>query len=147
MLTCYLDDSGKDPQNRVTTLAGYLARDTAWGIFETQVKPIFENAHINILHAKDLEDTHGEFKGWKLLRKQALIARICRTLAEHSMLGVSMSAVKETYSQRAKESARKRTVTPYSFCLNVIIDWLLRDIRTGHAVWKERPVVHFRMRT
>ncbi|HTS39356.1 MAG TPA: hypothetical protein VMH84_02285, partial [Xanthobacteraceae bacterium] len=107
MLVAYLDDSGKDPQNLVTTLAGYIGRDTAWKGFETQVEPIFEKAGINILHAKDLESTRGEFKGWRVLQKQAFVARLCTTLFEHSpLLGVSMSAVKATYGQRAKESTR-----------------------------------------
>jgi hypothetical protein len=34
VLTCYLDDSGKDPQSPITTLAGYVAPDTEWPIFE-----------------------------------------------------------------------------------------------------------------
>jgi hypothetical protein len=132
-----LDDSGKDPQNRVTTLSGYLARDTAWKALEAQVEPIFEKAGIKVLHAKDLEDTDGEFEGWSVLKKQSFVAQISRTLAAHSILGMSMGAVKDTYHQRAKESTRKRTVTPYSFCFNVIIDWLLRDVRTGRAVWSD----------
>jgi hypothetical protein len=47
------------------------------------------------------------------------------------MMGMSMSALKGKYKVRAAESGRKRTSTPYTFCMNVIIDWLLRDIRTG----------------
>jgi hypothetical protein len=137
VLVCYLDDSGKDPQSRVTTVAGYVARETAWAAFETAVEPIFNQAKVNVLHAKDLEDTDGDFKNWKVLKKQSFVARVCRVLSDHSMLGVSMSAVKQTYAQRAKESSRKRTVTPYSFCLQIIIDWLLRDVRTGRAVWNE----------
>src|SRR5262245_6944036 len=81
VLVGYLDDSGKDPQNRVTTLAGFLARDTSWKAFETQVEPVFKRARVNILHAKDLEATRGEFKGWKVIQKQAFVARICRTLS------------------------------------------------------------------
>jgi hypothetical protein len=138
VLVCYLDDSGKDPQNRVTTLAGYAGRDTAWKGFEAAVEPIFEKAKVKILHAKDLESTRGEFKDWRVLQKQAFVARLCTTLFNHSpLLGVSMSAVKVTYGQRAKERVRKRTVTPYSFCFQVIIDWLLRDIRTGRTAWNE----------
>jgi uncharacterized protein DUF3800 len=137
VLVCYLDDSGKDPQNRVTTVAGYVARDTSWKAFETEVEPIFQKAKINVLHAKELEATRGEFKGWRVLQKQAFVAQICGVLAKHAILGVSMSAVRDSYSARAKESTRKRTVTPYTFCFNVIIDWLLRDIRTGRAVWSE----------
>lgn len=138
VLTCYLDDSGKDPQNPITTLAGYVARDTAWEAFETKVEPIFAHAKVEILHAVDLHHTVGAFKDWKVLSKQAFVARICRVLSEHHMLGISMSAVKENYAQRAKERiAKRRPVTPYSFCFEVIIDWLLRDIRTGRAVADE----------
>jgi Protein of unknown function (DUF3800) len=137
VLTCYLDDSGKDPQNRVTTLAGYVARDTAWEKFETQVEPIFDRAKVKVLHARELEESDGDFRGWKVLNKQAFVARMCRTLSDHSMLGVSISVVKDTYKRRAKESGRKRTVTPYTYGFNTIIDWLLRDIRTGRAVWNE----------
>jgi hypothetical protein len=137
VLVCYLDDSGKDPHNRVTTIAGYLARDTAWRAFEQEVEPIFERRGVKILHAKDLEATKGEFENWKVIQKQAFVAEISSVLAKHSMLGVSMSCVKETYDQRAKESTRKRTSRPYTFCMNDIIDWILRDIRTGRAAWEE----------
>ena len=44
-----------------------------------------------------------------------------------------MSTLKEVYAARAVESDRKRTVTPYTFCFQVINDWILRDIRVGRA--------------
>jgi hypothetical protein len=141
VLVCYLDDSGKDPQNRVSTVAGYLARDTSWKAFETEVEPLFKDRGVSILHTKDLEDTDGEFKGWKVLKKQSFVAGISSTLSKHSMLGVSMSCVKDTYDRRAREmkksGARKRVNRPYTFCFNAILDWILRDIRTGRAVHEE----------
>jgi hypothetical protein len=137
MLTCYLDDSGKDPNNRVTAIAGYLASDTAWKAFEKEVEPLFEHAKVGILHAKELDGTRRNFKSWRVLQKQAFVASICRVLAKHSILGVSMAAVKDTYLLRKQERKAKRTVTAYTFCFQVILDWLLRDIRTGRAVWSE----------
>lgn len=137
VLVAYLDDSGKDPQNRVTTVAGYVAKDTAWAAFEAEVEPIFVKYGIKVLHAKDLAATKGEFKGWSIIQKESFVARISTVLARHSTLGVSMSAVKEIYDQRAKESSRKKTSRPYTFCMNVIIDWILRDIRTGRVAWDE----------
>lgn len=133
MLVCYLDDSGKDPQNPVTTIAGYIAKDDEWEAFETEVEPIFTAYKVKILHAKDLEDTDGEFKGWKVLKKQAFVAKICQPLSKHMMLGMSMSCVKAPYKKRALESKRKQPLTPYTYCLNVIINWILGDIRTGRA--------------
>lgn len=135
MLVCYLDDSGKDPQNRVTTIAGYVGLDREWAAFETKVEPLFRRQPV--LHATDLEGSRGEFRGWSVLKKQAFVARFCAAVSQHAMLGVSMSCVKDVYDVRAKESLRKRTSRPYTFCMNVIIDWILRDIRTGKAAWTE----------
>jgi hypothetical protein len=133
VLVCYLDDSGKDPQNPITTIAGYIARDTEWEGFEAVVQKWFTEFNVNVLHAKQLHDTDGDFKGWTVLRKQAFVARICQTRVPYLMMGLSMSALKGTYEVRAGESGRKRTVTPYTFCFNVLIDWILRDIQIGRA--------------
>jgi hypothetical protein len=110
---------------------GYAATDEQWRAFESEVEQIFAAAGVRVLHAKDLHHTEGEFAGWTVLRKQAFVARICRALSRHVPLGMSMSALKETYKSRAAESGRKRTVTPYTFCSNVIIQWVLTDIRVG----------------
>jgi hypothetical protein len=40
-LICYLDDSGKDAQNPITTIAGYVATAEAWAEYEAAVEPIF----------------------------------------------------------------------------------------------------------
>lgn len=136
MLVCYLDDSGKDPQNPVTTIAGYVARDTEWEAFETEVERWFTDANVDVLHATDLQSGRGPFKGWRVLQKQAFIARICQTRNDHAIMGVSMAAQKATY--HAFKAARgKRTASPYTFCFNVIIDWLLRDLRTGALAHSE----------
>jgi hypothetical protein len=133
VLVCYLDDSGKDPQNPITTIAGYIARDTGWAGFEADVENWFTEFKVKVLHAKQLHDTDGDFMGWSVLRKQAFISRVCQARVPHLMMGLSMSALKGTYELRAEESSRKRTSRPYTFCFNVIIDWILRDIRVGHA--------------
>jgi hypothetical protein len=134
VLTCYLDDSGKDPQNLVTTIAGYIARDDAWQSYEEAVEPILSEYGVSILHAKDLRDTVGNFAGWSGIKKQSFVARICMARSGRLTMGLSMSTLKHMYKQRAYESNRKRTVTPYTFCLNVIVEWLLTDIRIGGAV-------------
>ena len=134
---CYLDDSGKDPQNRITTVAGYIATEEQWRAFEIEVEPIFGNYDVNVLHAKDLHHTDGCFEDWSVLKKQAFVARICTVLSHHVPVGVTMSALKETYGSRAKESNRKRTVTPYTFCHNVIVDWILRDVLVGRLAHTE----------
>jgi len=94
VLVGYLDDSGKDAQNRITTLAGYLATDEQWKAFEQEVEPWFAEFKVKQLHTMDLHKTKGEFQGWSVLRKQAFVARICQVMSRHVMMGISVSAVK-----------------------------------------------------
>ena len=135
MLVCYLDDSGKDHQNPITTVAGYLARDENWTTFEAEVAPIFADKNVPILHAKELHDTDGYFEGWTILQKQAFVARVGQVASRHLLMGFSMSALKGAYKDHVSyrtEDARQ-TVTPYTFCFQVIVDWILRDFRVGKA--------------
>lgn len=141
VLVCYLDDSGKDPQNSITTVAGYIARDESWRAFESEVEPIFADKKVSILHGKELRDTDGEFSGWTILQKQAFVAKIGQISSRHLMMGLAMSALKGTYHahafERANDPKRRRTVSPYTFCFQVIVDWILRDIRIGRAAHTE----------
>jgi hypothetical protein len=131
VLVCYWDDSGTDPQNRLVTVAGYAATDSQWAEFEAEAEPIFADYGVTILHSRELHASDGEFAGWTVLKKQTFVAKLCGALARHAIVGMSVSALKDVYANRAVESERKRTVTPYTFCSNVLIDWVLRDIHTG----------------
>jgi hypothetical protein len=139
MLVCYLDDSGKDSQNPITTIAGYLASEDAWAKFEVEVEPYFAERNVSILHATDLHGTRREFKGWSVLKKEAFVARIALVAAKNVSFGVSMSAEKGNYKDHAvyRFDTSRQTVAPYTFCFQVIVDWLLRDIRIGKRVHEE----------
>ncbi len=134
---CYLDDSGKDPQNQATTLAGYVGDEESWANFEAEVEPLFTKYEVRILHATDLHGTRADFAGWTVLKKQSFVAQFCGTLSRHALLGVSMSVAKGEYKAAADRSTRKKTVTPYTFCSNVILDWLLADVRVGKKANEE----------
>jgi len=131
VLVCYLDDSGKHRQSRITTVAGFVAKDDEWKAFETEVEPLFAEYGVRVLHAADLHQTTGDFANWRVIKKQSFVHKLTRVMSAHVPLGVSMSALKSTYMQHAKN--RKRTVSPYTFCSNVILDWILRDVRVGKA--------------
>ena len=141
VLVCYLDDSGKDPQNPITTVAGYVGREEAWQGFESEADPFLNEKGVPILHAKQLHDTDGSFEKWSVLQKQALVARLGQMASRHLMMGVSMSALKGTYQEcavfRAESSPSRRTVTPYTFCFQVVVDWLLRSVLIGRIVHSE----------
>jgi hypothetical protein len=139
MLVCYLDDSGKDAQNPITTIAGYVASEEAWSSFETEVEPYFSERKVSILHAVDLHNTRADFKAWSVLNKEAFVARIAQVASRYVTFGVSMSAEKGNYASHSlyRSDTSRATVAPYTFCFQVICDWLLRDIRIGGRVHRE----------
>ena len=129
MFVCYLDDSGKDPKNPITTLAGYVARDAAWSLFERNVEPVFKEFGVEVLHARDLHNTDRDFKGWSRGKKEKFVSRVCEAMAPQVPLGLAFSVDKEIYEARRKESRAQGVDkrTPYTYCLRVIIDWLLEQ--------------------
>ena len=134
MFVCYLDDSGKDPKNPITTLAGYVARDAAWSLFERNVEPVFKEFGVEVLHARDLHNTDCDFKGWKRVKKEKFVSRVCEAMAPNVPFGISFSVNKEIYEVRRKEARREESLekglemhSPYTYCLHVIIDWLLKQ--------------------
>jgi hypothetical protein len=132
-----LDDSGTDKENPITSIAGYAASKSAWNLFETRAEPIFQKYIGNEpLHAKDLFHGTGVYKGWKVIQKQSFVAQLCIALYSlQPILGVSFSVRKAQYSERSNEAIerglRKRTVTPHTFCVTAILNWLLTDIQVG----------------
>jgi hypothetical protein len=137
VLVCYLDDSGKDKENPITCLAGYAASDSAWAKFETEIDPVLQEIiGATPIHAMDLHQGRAPYAGWKVLQKQALVAKLCLKLYPLTpLLGVSFSVRKASYATRAAEAIkrrlRKRTATPYSFAMQAIINWLLTDWEVG----------------
>ena len=129
MFVCYLDDSGKDPQNPGTTLAGYVARDTEWHLFEESVGPVFKEFGVEVLHAIDLRNTKSDFKGWSQTNKQKFVSRVYETMIPHIPLGLSVSVLKINYQVRREESRAKgvEKISPYNYCFRVLWDRLLSD--------------------
>ena len=59
MLICYLDDSGKNPQSAITTLAGFVADQKQWTLFESD-GPAGERS---LPHREDREDRPEQMEG------------------------------------------------------------------------------------
>jgi hypothetical protein len=137
VLVCYLDDSGKDPQNPVTLLGGYVARDVGWEAFETAVEPWFDEFGVRILHAKELRGGRGDFRGWTVLRKQAFVSRVCQARDPHVMMGVSVGIEKVPFAIYRASRAPRPVASPYGYCVNVILNWVLLDMHTGAAANNE----------
>lgn len=137
VLVCYLDDSGKDPQNPITSVGGYAAPEESWAKFEQEAEPIFQKyIGDEPLHAMDLYHGQGVYDGWKVVKKQSFVAQLCMKLYPlQPLLGVSFSVRKASYATRTveaiKRGLRKRTVTPYTYCMQGVLNWILTDVQIG----------------
>ena len=129
MFVCYLDDSGGDSENPITTLAGYVAMDAAWLLFERNVEPVFKDFGVEVLHAVNLHNTKGDFKLWPRDKKAKFVSRVCEAMAPNALLGISVSVDKEIYQARKEESRAKgmEKSSPYYYCFRVISDWLMEQ--------------------
>jgi hypothetical protein len=92
MLVWYLDDRGKDAQNPIATIAGYVASEDAWKAFEEEVEPHFVERNVSTLHAVDHHNTCADFPGWTVLNKEAFVARIAQVASRHVALRLSGAA-------------------------------------------------------
>jgi hypothetical protein len=137
VLVCYLDESGKDRQNRITTVAGFVAPEKCWEAFELTVESVFQEYGVDVLHAMDLHHTRGCFRDWPIRKKRAFVAQMCQKMTPFIPLGVGMSALKSTYSEEKKRRGRQLTRSPYAFCVNVIWDWIFNDIRVGEQAHRD----------
>ena len=130
MFVCYLDDSGGDSENPITALAGYVAMEAAWTLFERNVEPVFKEFSVEVLHAVNLHNTKGDFELWTRDRKEEFVSLVCEAMAPNVPLGISFSVDKENYEARRKESRAQGTDkqdTPYTYCFRAIIHWLIEQ--------------------
>ena len=129
MFVCYLDDSGSDLQNPITTLAGYVAREREWSLFEQSVEPVFEKFGVAVLHAIEFHNTDGDFKNWSRERKERFISYVYGAMIPHIPLGLTISVVKETYEaqRKASKAQGEQRRSPYTFGFTVLYNRILDD--------------------
>lgn len=104
VFVCYLDDSDA-VHSPVATIAGYAGTIDGWKIFEWHAQEVYARYGVNILHAKDLHHTKGEFLGWGYEKKLQFIDELYRPIGGMLLCGVSVSTNKVMH-QRAKKKLR-----------------------------------------
>lgn len=132
MLRFYLDDSGTDAEAPIVTMGGYLTSVEGWERFETLANPILDAEGIGCLHAVDFHHGRGDFKNWDGVRKGSLVTRLYNAMAEVKAIGITFSALKQTYNDRRAELHVNHQISAYGFCFGGIINALARkDLGRG----------------
>jgi Protein of unknown function (DUF3800) len=124
VLVCYLDDSGTDRSAPILAMAGYVGSLHRWRAFERSAKDIFDEFGVTELHAKEFNDTKGEFRKWSRRKKEAFIARLYFELRKAALFGVTASIAKSAFG-KAKSLGEHPRQSPYGFCFGKILNQIM----------------------
>jgi uncharacterized protein DUF3800 len=91
-LTAYLDDSGIDdktgtePGSQVAVIAGFVATAESWRTLVGDWVLVLRESKVSAFHMSECEHGLGEFRGWTLGRKTALVDALVSVILSHEVL-------------------------------------------------------------
>ncbi len=135
MFACYLDDSGHD--QRVVTMAGYVASIDAWKEFEAKAEEFLANYEVPVFHAKEFRSTKGYFEGWTRVKKRSFAIEwydIAEPLVD---MGISISMHRQNYRIQQQELGLNQSMSAYGCCFSSIVVTLSRNPRIAPQIERE----------
>jgi hypothetical protein len=124
--TAYLDESGTH-NAPIMLMAGYLGNTEQWDAFNMAWQTLLKSENIEFCHAKNLEHSTKQFKGWSRERREKFRVKAYKVVAQILQLGVSAIVRRDDYDSyyKGKPNPRKlREDTQYGIlfrgCLLVV---------------------------
>ena len=139
VLKVYLDESGTHEGSPVITVGAYIARPKQWEAFtkawRRAIRPI------EVYHAADAANCHGEFEGWTSGAVAKLAARALPLIPKHTNFAMAAGINLRDYEAALKGKAHLRRFLgePYGACLQ----WTLSAILRTKAVEGNREQIAF----
>jgi hypothetical protein len=130
VLKAYFDDSGTHDSSSVVVIAGCVAREQQWALFEQEWAAMLEHFGIKEYHSTDLQAFVGEFKGSTEPKRRELVAwatKIGKTWAKNSFASL---VVRDYYSRAIPDWAKQSVAfgDEYNFCFQMsvgqVMDWI-----------------------
>jgi Protein of unknown function (DUF3800) len=124
VLKIYMDESGTHDPSPVVTVGAYLATPREWRdwtkVWNLRKQPI------KVFHANECANLRGEFDGWGDDDRNAFVAKLLPTIAEHRMVAFVIGIRMDDYREVCQAYPRMGTVigTPYNACFQ----WVVQDI-------------------
>lgn len=149
----YFDDSGNqdDPQEKVSSLAGYVATAEQWQYFEENWKKVLENHGVPYLHMKEFAPRIKHFKKYKDDEEGriALLQSLIRVMSEAQIEGVA--SVINLCDLRYFNDRMNQNIDAYGYnlhtCMDIMSDrwpdtiiemWLDRTNKLGPKIEKAK---------
>jgi hypothetical protein len=104
----YFDDSGHPDDQEAVLVAGFIASEHDWLLFEREWQEILDREGMEIFHMTDFEKS----KVWPQYKKDAILSRLVNTIKIRTVKSISQGVLMEDYKQINGQRAFEETVGP-----------------------------------
>jgi hypothetical protein len=124
----YFDDSGHPDDQEAVVVAGFIASEKNWLLFEREWQEILDRDGIELFHMADFEKS----KVWPQHKKDAILRRLINTIRIRTVKSISQCVLMDAYRQVNEKWAFEEAVgAPYALAGRTVAkslnDWK-RDI-------------------
>lgn len=104
----YFDDSGHPDDQEAVVVAGFIASEDEWLLFEREWQEILDREGLEIFHMTDFEKS----KIWPQYKKDALLGRLINTIKTRTVRSISQGVWMRDYRQINEKWAFEETIGP-----------------------------------
>jgi hypothetical protein len=126
IFTVYMDESGTHGSETML-ISAVMGRVAHWEKFEKKTKRLYKRYGVNVFHAKEWQDSDGDFKGWKVDKKAVFLDRMGELINNHIEIGcdaiLKMSDYKKYYDNEEKPKKLARD-SPYGVCFRAALAFM-----------------------
>lgn len=126
----FFDESGIHDAAKVMALGGWVASIETWESFQDQWASVLKSAGASVFRFSDLDNNHGEFKGWSPWRKRNLMEDLFKILRRHDLQGVCAAIVMPEYKEVVSGSGTvlEKRHSPYIICQEFCMEVICKQI-------------------
>jgi len=131
MFTAYFDASGSpdDPHVHYLTVAGFIATEDQWSIFDRRWKKILKKYGVTKLHMKDFSHSRGEFVGWDVDPKKSwrplMIGRLVTLLQRMMRHSFAITISLDDYRENEKTYHVRKVASPLAIAGMMVMENLI----------------------
>src|SRR5450631_1240772 len=91
----YFDDSGHPDDQMTVVVAGFIATEDQWRLFERDWRNILDPFGIDIFHMTDVEASNR----WSRIEKDLIVERLVRTITTRAQYHISEIVLMDDYKE------------------------------------------------
>ena len=118
MYTAYFDESGTHGSSEALVIAGYIASNEQWQVFDYEWKQALKDAGVNHFHMRDFAHSLREFKDWKEdeERRGEFLKRLVKIIRQCTRRSFSSAVILKDYQKLNEKYQLQERCSPYVLC-------------------------------